>query len=192
MDNDMPSKSEKKGMTPSGYGERDSDLGKGANMVKAPKPKSEAPGNTPKGYSAKGSKDEGKDAQTGHAGKEGKKLSKSEAPDEVPSGVNDMEIPHTHLPEMLHQKEGDEVHLHVYGKLKAHNMEKGKNHAVVEVHSVKRHGDEDQSASKAPSSANTSKMPMDTLKGILQASEGNEGKQQQRYGNKDNTPYAGY
>ena len=127
----------------------------------------QAPGGTPKGYSAKGSKDEGKDAQTSHAGgKEGAKASKSEKSGEAPSGVNDMEIPHMHLPEMLHQKEGDEVHLHVYGKLKAHNMEKGKNHSVVEVTKVHRDGEEN----KATPNPNAATMPMDALKQSLKAS----------------------
>lgn len=141
---------------PTGYGSN--NPGKGGSIIKPPK-KSEASNETPTGYSAKGSKDQGKDAQTSRAGKEDKKLSKSEAPDETPSGVNDMTIPHVHLPEMLHQKEGDEVHLHVYGKIKAHNMEKGKNHAIVEVKSVKP-----MSESKH---ADFAQAPMDELKKTL-------------------------
>lgn len=165
--NDMPSKSEKKDATPKGEGAKDNSLGKGANAIKAPPPnKKEGPKDSPSGYSAKGSKDEGKDAQTSHAGgKEGAKASKSEEPGETPSGVNDMEIPHLHLPELLHQKEGDEVHLHVYGKVKAHNMEKGKNHSVVEVTKVHRDGEENNATPKP----NAASMPLDALKQSLKA-----------------------
>jgi hypothetical protein len=153
--------------TPTGEGSR--SLGKGATEVKprykdgegAKASTSESKEKTPKGMSAKGSKDEGKDAKTSHeGGKEGARATKSEAPADAPSGVNDMTIPHVHLPEMLHQKDGDEVHLHVYGRLKAHNMEKGKNHAVVEVKSVKQHGESDNATPRP----NAAAMPMDALK----------------------------
>lgn len=156
-----------KDKVPTGEGSRPNQYGKGESLVRPPK-KSEKPDATPKGESAKGSKDEGKDAQTGHAGgKEGAKASKSEKPNEAPSGVNDMEIPHLHLPEMLHQKEGDDVELHVYGKLKAHNMEKGKNHAVVEVKSVKRHGEEDKAT---PQPKNAASAPLDQLRQVIKGS----------------------
>ena len=166
--------SEKAGSTPSGEGSR--SLGKGATEVKprykdgegAKASTSESKEKTPKGMSANGSKDEGKDAQTGHAGgKEGARATKSEAPADAPSGVNDMTIPHLHLPEMLHQKEGDEVHLHVYGKLKAHNMEKGKNHSVVEVKSVKQHGESDNTP-ETPK--NAAAMPLEQLKQSIKGS----------------------
>lgn len=159
--------SETENETPTGYSSN--NPGKGGSIIKPPK-KSEEPDATPKGEKAKGSKDDGKDAKTAHAGKVDDKHSKSEEPGDAPSGVNDMEIPHIHLPELLHQKEGDEVHLHVYGKVKAHNMEKGKNHAVVEVKSVKRHGDEDQGP-QTDTEKNMAKMPVDKLKGILMAQQ---------------------
>lgn len=165
--NDMPSKSEKKEATPKGEGSRAPAYGKGESTVKQPPVnKKEEPNDTPKGYSAKGSKDDGKDAQTGHAGgKEGAKASKSEEPGDAPSGVNDMEIPHLHLPEMLHQKEGDEVHLHVYGKVKSHNMTTGKNHSVVSVTKVHRDGEENNATPRP----NAAAMPMDALKQSLKA-----------------------
>lgn len=167
--NDMPSKSEKKEETPKGEGSRAPAYGKGESTVKAPPAnKKEQPKDAPSGKSAKGSKDDGKDAQTGHAGgKEGAKASKSEEPGDAPSGVNDMEIPHMHLPEMLHQKEGDEVHLHVYGKVKAHNMEKGKNHSVVEVTKVHRDGEENNAT---PQPKNAAAMPMEQLKQSIKGS----------------------
>lgn len=154
-----------KDKAPEGEGKRPSPTGKGETTVKAPPPnKKEKSNDAPKGSSAKGSKDEGKDAQTAHAGgKEGAKASKSEKPSDAPSGVNDMEIPHMHLPEMLHQKEGDEVHLHVYGKVRAHNMEKGKNHSVVEVTKVHRDGEENNATHRP----NAAAMPMDALKQSL-------------------------
>ena len=167
--NDMPSKSEKKDSTPKGEGSKDSPLGKGANAIKAPPPnKKEEPKDSPSGYSAKGSKDDGKDGQTSRAGgKEGAKASKSEEPGETPSGVNDMEIPHMHLPEMLHQKEGDEVHLHVYGKVKSHNMSTGKNHSVVSVTKVHRDGEENNSP-ETPK--NAAAMPLEQLKQSIKGS----------------------
>lgn len=167
--NDMPSKSEKKDATPKGEGSKDSPLGKGANAIKAPPPnKKEMPKDSPSGESAKGSKDEGKDAQTAHGGREaGKGVTKSESPDEAPSGMNDMEIPHMHLPEMLHQKEGDEVHLHVYGKVKSHNMSTGKNHSVVSVTKVHRDGEENNSPATPK---NAAAMPLEQLKQSIKGS----------------------
>lgn len=187
--------SETPGQTPAGYGSR--PMGKGATEVKprykdgegAKASTSEGPNATPKGYSAKGPKNDGKGVTGGN---DHKAVSNSESPEDTPEGYNDMEISHAHLPAFANLKEGTDVHLHVYGKVKSSNQTKGKNKSVVNVTGMKMHGDEDQSPSKAPSSTNMAKMPMDTLKGILSAGQGNEGKQQQRYGNKDNTPYSGY
>lgn len=155
--------------TETGEGSRDKQLGKGANAIKAPPPnKKEMPKESPDGETAKGSKDEGKDGKTSRGGREaGKGVTKSESSDEAPSGVNDMTIPHLHLPEMLHQKEGDEVHLHVYGKLKSHNMTTGKNHSVVSVTKVHRDGEENNSPATP---TNAAAMPLEQLKQSIKGS----------------------
>jgi hypothetical protein len=154
--------------TETGEGKRDNQLGKGANAIKPPK-KKEMPKDSPDGQAPKGSKDDGKDGQTSRAGREaGKGVTKSESSDETPSGVNDMEIPHVHLPEMLHQKEGDEVHLHVYGKVKSHNMSTGKNHSVVSVTKVHRDGDQTNNSPATPT--NAASAPLDQLKQSIKGS----------------------
>lgn len=139
--------SEDENETPSGMGGK--ILGKGESTVKPPK-KSEKPGMTPKGMSAKPSKDDGKAPQAVNP--------KSEMPSETPDGPNmPMKISHEHMPAIAMAKPGDAVHLHVMGTVSAHNSENGKGHSIVNVKSVKPHGDMD----------NASKKPLDELRQII-------------------------
>lgn len=168
MNNDMPSKSEKKGATPKGEGSRDPQYGKGESTVKQPPTnKKEFPSDAPGGMSAKGSKDNGP-AVTGGSDRSSKSPN-SEKPKDAPNGMNqEFEVPHTHLPALAAAKKGDEVHLHVFGKVKSHDGTMGKNSSTkLIIHSVKPHGEE----SNAPATpTNAASAPLDHLKQAIKGS----------------------
>ncbi len=73
-----------------------------------------------------------------------------------------MYLSHTQVPAAKDMMPGDEVHLHVHGKVKAHRQDdENKGETTVEIHSV------DHDGKKKAKKSNAAHAPIDELKEVI-------------------------